>query len=187
MKTRSSSIGKVGSRGRNLVALNHMGGFTFIGLMAIVSIMGVILLTVGEVWHIAQRREKEVELLFIGNQFRNAISSYYANTPGATPAANPLLRYPASLEDLLKDPRYPTTQRYLRKVYIDPITGSTTWGLVKNPGGGIYGVYSESSDTPIKSGNFSLADKGLEGKTKYSEWVFMYVQTTNSGVPAVRR
>jgi hypothetical protein len=83
----------------------------------------------------------------------------------------------------------------LRKIYVDPISGNTDWGIVKSPNGGIYGVYSLSEEEPIKHSNFSLADIGFEGKTKYSEWAFTYVKTlnasapaaTNSNLPAVKR
>lgn len=143
-------------------------GFTYFGLLAVVAIMGVLLVTAGEVWHMAQRREKEQELLFIGNQFRQAIDGYYEHTPGQGQ------RYPARLEDLLKDPRHPSTQRYLRKIYRDPVSGSEKWGLVKGPDGEIYGVHSLSEEEPIKKGNFSLADRNFEGKTKYADWVFMH-------------
>ena len=152
-----------------------MGGFTFLGLLMIVAIMGVGLLAVGEVWHSARQREKEQELLFVGNQFRQAIKSYYLHTPAGHQ------RYPATLEDLLKDPRYPSTQRYLRKIYPDPISGSTEWGiLINSTNKAIIGVYSKSEETPIKQGNFRLRDKGFEGKTKYADWLFTYVPAQNS-------
>jgi type II secretory pathway pseudopilin PulG len=181
VNTQSASGEKVRHRRQRLKLSAKMDGFTFIGLMAIIAIMGVMLLAVGEVWHIAQKREKEVELLFVGNQFRKAIASYYANTP----AASKQQPYPTSLEDLLKDPRYPSTERYLRKIYIDPISNNAEWGIVKNPNGGIYGVYSQSNEEPIKQSNFLLANMEFEGKTKYSEWIFMYVKTLNASAPAV--
>jgi hypothetical protein len=34
-------------------------------------------------------------------------------------------------------------------------------------------VYSRSEDAPLKQANFRLAEKAFEGKTKYSDWVFM--------------
>lgn len=145
------------------------GGFTYFGLLAIIAIMGVMLVTAGEVWHMTQKREKELELLFVGNQFRQAINEYYEHTPGQG------RRYPANLEDLLKDPRHPSTQRYLRKIYRDPVSGSGKWGLIKGPDGEIFGVHSLSEDEPIKKGNFNLADKNFEGKTKYADWVFVHV------------
>jgi hypothetical protein len=58
-------------------------------------------------------------------------------------------------------------------MYADPMTGSTEWGLVKGPAGEIYGVYSLSSDEPLKKSNFALADRNFEGAAKYSDWVFM--------------
>jgi type II secretory pathway pseudopilin PulG len=147
----------------------RQGGFTYLGLLALVAAMGAALATAGEVWHLAQQREKEQELLFAGNQFRRAIAQYYAHAP------DPARRYPVTLEALLKDPRYPATQRYLRRIYADPVGGGTEWGLVRGPGGEIYGVHSLSEDEPVKKGNFSLVDKEFEGKTKYSEWVFVHI------------
>lgn len=171
-----------GKNSRNKLTPPHnSGGFTFLGLMMITAIMGVALLAVGEVWHTAQRREKEQALLFVGNQFRNAIHEYYLHAP----AANKQQPYPTSLENLLKDPRYPSTQRYLRQLYLDPIRGSAEWGLLKK-GDGIYGVYSLSEETPIKQSNFRLIDKDLENKSKYSEWFFMYVPTPLVNKPIVK-
>ncbi len=156
------------------------GGFTYFGLLAIILIMGVVLATAGEVWHLAQKREKEQELLFVGNQFRQAIKLYYEHTPSLAQ------RYPARLEDLLGDPRYPSMQRYLRKIYADPINGSTKWGLVKGPGGEILGVHSLSQQVPVKKGNFSSVDKNFENKTKYADWVFMYAPGQYSASPLPR-
>lgn len=144
-------------------------GFTYLGLMVIIAVMGIVLAATGEIWHMALKREKEHELLFVGDQFRRAINQYYQHSP-----LKPR-RFPMSLEDLLKDPRYPGTQRYLRKIYIDPITGDSNWGLVTGPAGEIFGVYSLSEDEPIKKSNFSSADSNFKGKTKYAEWVFLGV------------
>lgn len=156
-------------RGMTVGVRNRLGGFTYVGLMIVIAIMGVMLAATGEVWLTAQQREKERELLFVGDQFRQALDGYYENTPGQ------VLRYPLKLEDLLKDPRQPSTQRYLRRIYRDPLTGSEEWGLVKGASGEILGVYSLSEAAPFKQGNFGLADRGFEGKTKYAEWVFMHV------------
>ncbi len=149
----------------SLRGLRRERGFTYIALLILVAVMGVALATVAEVWALAMKREREQELLFIGHQFRNALAMYYN-------AAGPGARYPMSLEDLLKDPRYPNTRRYLRKVYSDPMTNKGEWGIVKGPNGEIVGVYSQSNDEPAKTANFSVADQTFEGKKKYSEWVF---------------
>ena len=72
-----------------------------------------------------REKEKEGELLFVGDQFRRAIRLCYEHTPGRG------RRYPERLEALLMDPRHPSTQRYPRKIYPDPVSGSAKWGWSK--------------------------------------------------------
>lgn len=144
-------------------------GFTYLAVLFMTALIGVMLASTATMWHTARQREKERELLFIGNQFRKAIESYYERTPGV------LKKYPASLEELLKDSRFVTMQRHLRRVYRDPMTGNREWGLVKAPQGGIMGIHSLSQDAPLMTGNFRAADKGFEQSNQYSEWVFFYV------------
>lgn len=142
-------------------------GFSYLGVLIVVALVNAALAAAAEVWHTAQKREKEQELLFVGAQFRSALEQFYANTPGQGQ------RYPLSLDELLLDPRHPGIRRYLRQIYLDPMTGNAEWGLVTGPTGEIFGVYSRSEARPLKQGNFRLRDKGFEGKAKYSEWVFM--------------
>lgn len=153
------------------------GGFTYIGLLILVAMIGVALTLVSEMWITAQKRDKEQELLFVGNQFRRALAMYRANGGG----------YPRELQDLIKDPRVPGVRRYLRKIYRDPITGDPEWGLLRTNGtdGFITGVYSLSEAAPIKQAEFSLADADFEKKSKYSEWVFVAgpAQGSNSTPP----
>jgi len=163
--------------GKNRIFSRHTcreGGFTYLVLLAVVAAMGILLATAGEVWHMTLKREKEQELLFVGDQFRRAFNLYALNTPGNGS------RYPQSLEALLKDPRYPGIQRYLRKIYADPITGSAKWGLIKGPNGEIFGVHSLSEDEPVKKSGFRLADAKFEDRKKYSDWVFIHDQGQTS-------
>lgn len=140
------------------------GGFTYLTILFVVAIMGAGLALVGEVWHTAVVREKEAELLYAGNQYRRAILRYYLAGPQ---------QYPRSLSDLLKDPRKPGTERYLRKLYPDPVTGKA-WGIVKAPDGGVMGVHSLSEDKPLKAANFRIRDRSFEGAASYSDWKFIY-------------
>lgn len=137
-------------------------------VLFIIAIMGVMLAAGAQVWHQAAQREREEELLFVGNQFRQAIGQYYQRTSGT------VKKFPATLESLLKDERQLATQRYLRKIFHDPIAGGGEWGLVQTAGSGITGVYSLSQETPLKSSNFRLADGAFEGAAKYSDWKFVY-------------
>jgi len=145
-------------------------GFTYLAVLFIVAILLGGLALVGEMWETSARREKEAELLFIGNQYRRAIGLYYDSTPGG------VKRYPRTLEDLVKDPRQPATQRHLRRFYPDPITGKNEWGFVKAPDGGIQGVHSLSEGKPLKIGGFRVRDAGLEGAAKYADWKFIHTQ-----------
>jgi len=139
-------------------------GFTYLTILFVVAIMGAGLALVGEVWHTAAVREREAELLYVGNQHRKAIERYYLSGPR---------QYPRSLSDLLKDPRKPGTERYLRQFYPDPVTGKD-WGIMKAPDGGIMGVHSLSSDKPLKTARFHIRDRGFEGAASYSDWKFVY-------------
>lgn len=142
-------------------------GFVYIGLLIGVAIVGVSLGAVSEVWTQSRQREKERELLFAGNQIRQAITRYYL----ASPPAN--RRFPNQLEELLEDVRTPDkTGRYLRRIYLDPITNSEKWGETRLPGGQLVGVYSQSDSEPIKSTGFALRDKEFTEKTHYSDWIF---------------
>ena len=153
-------------------------GFTYLALLILVAAMGFGLAAVGEFTSHAEQRAKEVELLFVGSQFRDAIGAYYENTPGIAK------RYPQKIEDLLKDARYPVPKRYLRRVYVDPMTAKAEWGTVEAPGGGIMGVYSRSTEQPVKTGAFAVADRAFTDAAHYSDWQFSYVPVTSSSGPA---
>ena len=140
-------------------------GFTYLTVLFIVAILMGGLALVGEVWDTWAKREKEADLLFVGNQYRKAIQRYVLAGKA---------QYPRTLDDLLKDPRQPSTQRYLRRLYPDPMTGKSEWGLVKGPDGGIGGVYSLSEDKPLKVAGFKVRDASLEGAQKYSDWKFNF-------------
>lgn len=143
-------------------------GFTYLGLLFAIALMGATLALTGVVWHAAQKREKERQLLFVGNQFRQAIAAYYNHSPGS------VKQYPKELSELLKDPRQLVPTRYLRRIYPDPFTGKVEWGVVKTRDDRIMGVFSLSEDEPVKQSNFREADKEFEGKIRYAEWRFAY-------------
>jgi len=152
-------------------------GFTYIAVILAVALMGTMLALTGEVWHTAQKREKERELLFVGNQFRLAIGQYFESTPGKEK------QYPKKLEDLLEDNRFPFIKRHLRQIYRDPMTGTPEWGLVKGPGGVITGVYSLSNATALKTGNFAKQDEQFAGKGQYADWQFVYAPQDATTLP----
>jgi type II secretory pathway pseudopilin PulG len=147
-------------------ATARSGGFTYVWLLIAVAIMAAGLAAIGDVAGTAAKREKEAELLFVGDQFARAIAEYRASSPGAP-------QYPLQLEDLLKDNRFPNVRRYLRRLYPDPMTGRPDWGLVRGAGGGIMGVYSQSTARPLKTANFPREYGSFAGANSYSAWQFV--------------
>ncbi len=152
-------------------------GFTYLALMFSIVIIGIGLSVIGPSWKTAKKIEKEEDLLFRGKEIADAIGAYYNGFPGQK-------AFPARLEDLLKDPRYPTTKRYLRKLYKDPITNSD-WILILDANQRIRGVKSKSDEEPLKKANFLDEFKNFEGKTKYSEWVFEYMPKSQAVPKAI--
>lgn len=149
-------------------------GFTYFGALFIVALIGLALSGAAMVWQVASQREKEAELLFIGQQYIAAISSYYRAAPGG------IKQYPRRISDLLHDPRYPNIKRHLRKPWIDPMTGSKEWGLVYTKQGGIAGIYSLSSRNPLKQKDFGPLETLLAVKASYREWKFVYIAATDT-------
>ena len=149
----------------------HWQGFTYIGVLVILAVMMMALGAVSQVWHSVMQREKEQELLFIGHQFRAAIGQYYVQSGG---------RYPANLEALLESNDIGVTgagakkNRFLRKIYYDPITNQSNWGLIMGPDKRVQGIYSLSDDKPFKTTGFMNADADLELAEKYIDWQFKY-------------
>jgi type II secretory pathway pseudopilin PulG len=139
-------------------------GFTYLGILAAVVLMGLLLTAATRVWTLTEQRERETQLLYVGDTMRIAIANYYAHGH----------RYPNNLEDLLIDKRFPVPMRYLRRLYLDPITNATDWQVVPAPEGGIKGVYSPSKLTPIKRKNFSEIDRGFTDADCYCDWQFIY-------------
>ena len=144
-------------------------GFSYLVVLFLVATLGLTLAATGSLWHVAQQREKERELLYIGKQYRLAITQYYERSPGGAK------QFPKTLADLLQDNRQITPQHHLRKLYRDPITNTTEWGLIAGPNNTITGVYSLSDDAPIKQSNFDETEQDFTGQAQYSGWKFAYV------------
>lgn len=145
-------------------------GFTLLGLLFLVAGLGVAMAALGTMWHTSSQRDKERDLLFVGDQYRQAIESFW-NIP--LPVGTPR-RLPKNFDELIKDPRFPNTIRHLRRPYRDPMTGSLEWGLVKEPDGGVSGVYSLSADKPFKQAGFAAAYEAFQGAQSYRDWVFRF-------------
>jgi len=142
-------------------------GIAYLGVLMLVAALGLGMTQAARIWTTVQQRDREAQLLFVGDQYRAAIASYY-NAAGGN-------RYPDSLDALLEDRRGLPTQRHLRRLYADPLTGSQQWGLVKAPDGGIMGVFSEAPGRPLKRQGFPARDEAFGDSDAYGEWAFVYL------------
>jgi len=154
----------IGSVSRS-ICRSPQAGFTYVLVLFLVALVGLGLASAATVYSTIAKRERENQLLFVGQQFRDALESYAAQTPqGSVP-------FPKSLDELLRDPRYPVVKRHLRKLYVDPMTGTTTWGFERNAAGGIIGVFSTAREAPLRQ---ELPQElALDSAAaSYAEWVF---------------
>ncbi|MGJ7917502.1 type II secretion system protein [Massilia sp. LXY-6] len=151
------------------------GGFTYVGLIVLVTIIGLVGAATLKADALLRRAAAEQELLEIGAAFSAALTSYAEATPRGQPPQ------PPSLEELLKDPRVPGIRRHLRKIFVDPVTGKAEWGIVwlnkgngiKGSGGsGVVAVYSLSGSKPLKQANFDARFQNFENREHLSEWKF---------------
>jgi type II secretory pathway pseudopilin PulG len=142
-------------------------GFTFLGLMFLIAVMALMATAAASTWAFTSQRQKELDLLFVGHEYRVALTRYVLAHAGQPQP------YPTELRDLLggKDQLVPV--RYLRHLYFDPMTGGAEWGLVKTPQGGITGIYSLSTREPVRR-RPAFGDDGLDFKNarSYRDWVF---------------
>jgi len=185
-------------------------GVVYLWALFAVTVAGVVMAGTGQVWQAHIQREKEKELLFIGEQFRKAIMSYYNNP------LTGIRQYPEKLDDLLEDKRGAVPIRHLRKIFIDPMTLTDEWGLVieevpqqpqrqpsqqNNPASaagligantgssvsqavpmkGIAGVYSLSEQKPRKKDNFPDQYASFKEAETYQDWQFLFKQDSGSG------
>jgi type II secretory pathway pseudopilin PulG len=151
-------------------ALRREDGFTYLGLIILVTVIGLVGAATLKVDALLRRAAAEEELLEIGAAFGEALRTYAEATPKGQPAQ------PPSLQDLLKDPRVPGVRRHLRKIFVDPLTGKAEWGIVwANPGDrrGVLAVYSLSKAKPLKVANFDKRFSGFENKKHVSDWKFV--------------
>ncbi len=142
------------------------GGWVLLALLFILAALGTGMAALGTVWTTVAQREKEAELLFVGEQYRRAIESYQRRGEG------PARPYPPSLEELLQDRRFPMPVRHLRRLYPDPMTGRAEWGLVRDTQGGIVGVHSLGEGAPLKVSGFGPHQADFAGSASYRDWVF---------------
>ena len=171
-------------------------GYAMAALLVGLSVMAVLMSALLPVWTTMAKREKEAELVFRGNQYARAIGLFqrkFANTP---PPTIDVLVEQRFLRKKYKDPitNDDFQPLYANQALMPPGPGAGAGqqqpgqqprGTPAPPGGqslqpgfgatgataagGIIGVTSKSKDTSLRVFN---------GRTKYNEWAFVHVQTS---------
>ena len=152
-----------------LVGRRAQRGFTYLGLLFALALLGLALGAAGTVWSVARQRDREQQLLWTGAEIRRAIGHYYHSAPGGLPA------FPRSLQDLTDDNRGPVVVRHLRRAYRDPLTPDGEWELIRGSDGGLTGVASKAKGQPLKQKGFKDADRAFEDAACYCDWRFVFV------------
>lgn len=116
-------------------------GFTYLGVLLVIALLGIGLSAASEVWSTTAQRQRMTQLAWVGEQYVQAIGSYYESSPDG------VKRYPNSIEDLLEDRRVPFVRRHLRQQYANPLTGMVDWELVAAQDGGFSGVRMNANGT----------------------------------------
>ena len=113
------------------------------------------------------QEEKEQQLRTALEQIRDAIDHYHGMADrGKFQVPVGSRNYPLDLETLVKGvvDVHGKAIKFLQKIPVDPMTGTTDWGLKRSPGvvqvpegGGIFDVYTKSEATALDV-------------TKYQDW-----------------
>jgi type II secretory pathway pseudopilin PulG len=167
-------------------------GYAMAALLVAMSVMAVLMSALLPVWSHLATREKEEELIFRGKQYARAIGLFqrkFANTP---PPSIDLLVEQHFLRKKYKDPITnddfqpiyanqariqapgggPSAQRPGQSANLTPAAQQSVQAGFNSTGmgaqGGVIGVTSKSKGESIKTYN---------GRTRYNEWAFVYIQT----------
>lgn len=151
------------------------GGFTFVELVVATAVMMILASAAMPIVRVSVKRQKEAELRYTLREVRKAIDEFKMWADSGRLAAHELTfggeNYPSSLDQLvegvtLANDASGRRKKFLRRIPIDPITGSTDWGLRS---------YTDKPDALVWGGTsvfdlYSKADgKGLNG-IKYRDW-----------------
>ncbi|HYE71058.1 MAG TPA: type II secretion system protein [Aquabacterium sp.] len=156
---------------RQLPPRRSQRGFVLVAWLIVVALFAATASMAAVRWSDELRREREQELLRLGDEIAGAIASYRAASAGSA------RKYPPQLEDLLEDRRAFGTLRHLRRLSGDPVMRGAAWGVVRAPDGGVMGVYSTSTDTPMRRIAIRLQHADLPAVGRYAEWHFVPRET----------
>ena len=152
-------------------ARSRVRGYSLVELVVVVTIILTLTAMIVPVARFNWTRMKEMELKEALRTMRTAIDEHKRlSDQGLIPVELDTEGYPKELEDLVKGidlvGQVKKTQKFLRKVPIDPMTGEAEWGLrslqddFDSTSWGRQNVYDV----------YSLSEKTALDGTKYKDW-----------------
>jgi len=164
---RCSTASTAGRKAARTAALQRPAqGLVLLALLIMLILVGVGALGAAEVWSTTLKREREAQLLFVGEQYRRAIGDYWRMSPGRR-------AYPPSIDVLLTDDRFPNPVHHLRRAYRDPMTESGEFEPIMQANA-VIGVHSTSADAPIKRAGFPQSYAQFKDAESYAQWQFVF-------------
>lgn len=152
-------------------------GAVLIALLATMLLMGFTLMAAADIAASARQREREAQLMFIGEQYRQAIERYYYSAPPGTPRV-----LPSRVDQLIRDDRYPVPVQHLRREYADPFDGGE-WVWVRI-GDRLAGVHSRAHVEPMKRAGFPSRYAAFASAGDVSQWIFIFKPPTRAAPAA---
>lgn len=95
------------------------------------------------VYSTIKKKNNEEELFRIATMYCKALNEYYTNSPTG------IMVYPDAFVNLLRDPRYTKDVRYLRTLFLDPITNKE-FIYIRNNQQEIVGFHSVSENKILR-------------------------------------
>lgn len=147
-------------------AHHRQAGFSWLFVLFLLAVASAAGAVVAQRWADQSSREKERQLLRIGDAYAKALAEFRASSPGSDK------RFPQSLEQLVLDNRFVGTRRHLRMLYADPVTGRADWVLLRDARGDITGLHSQSERQPWAQIAMRLEFTDLNAAKRYADWIF---------------
>lgn len=138
-----------GQAARRSTAVSE-GGFALAAMLVAIAVLSVMLLVALPTWRHLAQREKEMELVFRGEQYARAIGLYQRKLAGA---------FPPSIDILVE-------QKFLRKKYKDPITGEDFVPVYANSAAGISALQQGGPQQPTPANSQSARVPATGGQVR---------------------
>jgi general secretion pathway protein G len=146
--------------------LHPDSGLTLVELIVTVAIVSILAGAAVPMAKFEVKRQKERELRRDLWEMRDAVDHYYdAATKGAFQTKADSMNYPPDLETLVDGVDVQTKRvRFLRKIPIDPMTGTADWDLRSNQddadasswgGQNVFDVHSKSTGTALDGSKYN--------------------------------